>query len=77
MGPSSTPSAVTSSADGSYNTDNWGGCGSPMCGGFTIGGSCQGGTAGFGGDSGQVASQWTDTVCGCCNNVWRLYCFEQ
>ena len=64
-------------ADGSYNTDSWGGCGGAMCGGFTIGGSCQGGSAGFGGDSGKVDAQWTDTVCGCCNNQWRLYCFEQ
>jgi hypothetical protein len=64
-------------ADGSYNTDSWGGCGTPMCGGFTIGNTCMGGSAGFGGDSGKVDKSWTDTVCGCCDNTWRLYCFEQ
>jgi hypothetical protein len=64
-------------ADGSFNSESWGGCGGAICGGFTIGGSCMGGSAGFGGESGKTDAQWTDTVCGCCTNLWRLYCFEQ
>ncbi|MFH1533223.1 MAG: hypothetical protein ABIK09_21060 [Pseudomonadota bacterium] len=63
--------------NGSYNSDSWGGCGGTLCGGWTIGGTCNSGSGGFGGDSGKVDAQWTDTVCGCCNNQWRLYCFEQ
>ncbi len=65
--------------NGSVNPDSWGGCGNSICNGFTNGSTCLpcSGCGGFGGDCGSSSGNWTDTVCGCCDNVWRIYCFEQ
>ena len=65
--------------NGTVNTDSWGGCGNTICNGWTNGGTCLpcSSCGGFGGDSGHSSGSWTDTVCGCCDNTWRIYCFEQ
>ena len=70
---------TATTTNGAFNTGSWGGCGGTVCNNFSNGSTCLpcGSCGGFGGKAGASGKGWTDEVCGCCDNTWRLYCFEQ
>jgi len=66
-------------ANGAFNTGSWGGCGNTVCNNWTVGNTCLpcGSCGGFSGNPEKTNKDWTEGVCGCCDNNFALFCFEQ
>jgi len=63
--------------NGTFNTSSYAGCGGSVCNGWTLDNSCYNPNCGQLGDGSSTGSYWTIGGASCCNQYFRLFCFEQ
>jgi hypothetical protein len=63
--------------DGTFNTGSLFGCGGTVCGSWTIGNTCNNPNCAQLGGGTSVDFNWTVGGASCCDQLFRLYCFEQ